>query len=317
MWENGEDLRAPWLMHLHHQRKFPSLTMCKQWIHQYQAEGNVLPMQALGNSFSTHEVHGQDLVNLAMYWMVHPKAYIDKVHANVHNCNPVNPPYSQSQIYCVELRLGLFWKAASTTSNLADSPVNLFKRHEYWSQAFPDGVAGESTRDLIDIDESGYRLNSQNRSFGKVSREKRYNARGMCKNGDGGVNLLMAILGDERDGHSFSLMFFFDFMLELCNWLVVNHPGHQFLFPVDNLNIHKHPMIIHLIYSRSHRVVFRAPYWSWDGSIEYVFNTLQTRLQSDHIGVDDEFALVNKINNIIGLIPSFKQYFLHAGFPDN
>jgi hypothetical protein len=76
-------------------------------------------------------------------------------------------------------------------------------------------------------------------------------------------------------------------------------------------------MIIHLIYSRCHCVVFHAPYWSYDSSIEYVFNTLQTRLQSDHIGVDDKFALVNKINNIIGLIPSFKQYFLHIGFPDN
>jgi hypothetical protein len=244
--------------------------------------------------------------------MVHPKAYIDEVRAYVHNCNPTNPPFSQSQIYCAELQLGLFWKVAFTTSNLAYSPVNLFKHHENWSQAFPDGVAGESTCDLTDIDESGYRLNSHNRSFGKVTREKCCNSCGKYKNGNGGVNLLMAILGDERDGHSFSfhkyytkggtdLLCIFDSMLKLCNWLAVNRPGHQFLFIMDNLNIHKHPMIIHFIYSRGHRVVFRAPYWSCDGSIEYVFNTLQTRLQSDHIGVDDEFA----------------QYFLHVGFPDN
>ena len=62
---------------------------------------------------------------------------------------------------------------------------------------------GESTRDLIDIDERGYRLNSQNRSFGKVIREKRCDARGKYKNGDGGVNLLMAVSGDERVGQSF------------------------------------------------------------------------------------------------------------------
>jgi hypothetical protein len=211
---------------------------------------------------------------------------------------------------------------------LAYSPVNLFKRHEYWSQAFPDGVAGESTRNLIDIDESGYRLNSQYFSFGKGTREKRCNARGKYKNGDGGVNPLMAILGNERDDHSFlfhkcytkggtDLLRFFDFMLKLCDWLAVNRLGRQFLFTMDNLNIHKLPVIIHLIYSHGHCVVFRAPYWSCDGSIEYVFNTLQTKLQSDHIGVDDEFALLNKINNIIGSIPSFKQYFLHIGFPDN
>jgi hypothetical protein len=41
MWENGEDLRAPRLMQLHHQRKFPSLSMCEHWIHQYQAEGKL------------------------------------------------------------------------------------------------------------------------------------------------------------------------------------------------------------------------------------------------------------------------------------
>jgi hypothetical protein len=89
-----------------------------------------------------------------------------------------------------------------------------------------------------------------------------------------------------------------------------------FLFAIDNLNIHKHQMIIHFIYSHCHCVVFCAPYWSCDGSIEYVFNTLQTRLQSDHIGVDDKFALVNNINQIIGLILSFKHYFLHIGFLD-
>jgi hypothetical protein len=41
MWENREDLRAPWLMQLRHQRKFPSLSTCERWIHQYQAEGKL------------------------------------------------------------------------------------------------------------------------------------------------------------------------------------------------------------------------------------------------------------------------------------
>jgi hypothetical protein len=76
-------------------------------------------------------------------------------------------------------------------------------------------------------------------------------------------------------------------------------------------------MIIHLIYSPGHHVVFLALYLSCDGSIEYVFNMLQTRLQSDYIGADDKFALINKINQIIRTIPSFKQYFLHFGFPLN
>jgi hypothetical protein len=47
----------------------------------------------------------------------------------------------------------------------------------YWNAAFPDGVSGESTRDVIDIDESNYKLESQNRKFGKVTGEKRCDAR--------------------------------------------------------------------------------------------------------------------------------------------
>jgi hypothetical protein len=62
------------------------------------------PEASFGKQFSsTREVHGQDLVNLAMYWMVRPKAYIDEVRAYIHHRNPANPLYSQSQIYCAEL----------------------------------------------------------------------------------------------------------------------------------------------------------------------------------------------------------------------
>ena len=69
----------------------------------------------------------------------------------------------------------------------------------YWNAAFSDGVSGESTRDVIDIDESNYKLESQNRKFGKVTREKRCDARGKYKKGAGSVSLLMAILGVTRE----------------------------------------------------------------------------------------------------------------------
>jgi hypothetical protein len=40
-------------------------------------------------------------------------------------------------------------------------------------------------------------------------------------------------------------------------------------------------------------------------------------LQMEINGVDNVFQLVNKINVIIGGMPSLKRYFLHVGFPDN
>jgi hypothetical protein len=274
------------------------------------------------------ELHGQDLINLALYQTIRPKAYIDEVRAYVHNRNPANHPYSQSQIIRAEQRLGLFQKVGSTTSDCAYLPLNQFKRDQYWGAAYPLGVQGESTGDVIDLDESGYKLESQNRKYGKVTRQRRCDARGRYKKGAGTISLLMAISGDERAGQAFSFhqtyteggtdqFRFYSYMLELCNWLDANRNGRSFLFTMDNLNIHKHAMIINMIYSRGHRVVYRAPYWSCDGAIEYVFNTLQTNLQVDVNGVGTVYQLVNKINTIIANMPQFKCYFIHVGFADN
>ena len=58
-----------------------------------------------------------------------------------------------------------------------------------------------------------------------------------------------------------------------------------------------------------------APYWSCYGAIEYIFNTLQMRLQMDIQGVENVLGLVNKINGIIGDVYLFEKYFFHVGFP--
>ncbi len=97
-----------------------------------------------------------------------------------------------------------------------------------------------------------------------------------------------------------NLWCFYNFMMELCNWLEANRPGQDVLFTMDNLNIHKHPSIFNLIHERGHHFVFCAPYWSCDGAIEYVFKMLQTRLQMGMQGVENVLGLVNKINGTIG-----------------
>jgi hypothetical protein len=63
---------------------------------------------------------------------------------------------------------------------------------------------GESTRDVIDINESNFKLETQNQKFGKVTRERRCNAWGKYQKGTGTVSLLMAISSDERVGEAFS-----------------------------------------------------------------------------------------------------------------
>ena len=91
-------------------------------------------------------------------------------------------------------------------------------------------MRGESTRDVIDIDESNYKLESQNRKFLKVNPERRCDAQGKYKKGAGSVSLLMAISGDERAGEAYSfhrsfteggtnLWRFFNSMRNLMDWL--------------------------------------------------------------------------------------------------
>jgi hypothetical protein len=184
-----------------------------------------------------------------------------------------------------------------------------------------------ATDEMIDIDEAKFKLESSDRSFGKVAREFRANIRGKYKKGVPGTNLIMAISGDGTNPYSFHRQYteggtdlarFYTFMRDLIADLQTRFPGRRFTFTMDNLNIHRHNLILNMIRDAGFRVVFRAPYWSYDGAIEYVFNTIHTYLEMDNgLVMENIDALVNRINLIIGSMDSFRRYFLHVGFQDN
>ena len=257
--------------------------------------------------------------------MVRPKAYLHEIRAYIHNRNQTVMPYSDAQIHRAEQRLGIFTKVASSTSNEAYRPINLNRRADYWREAYPLGVNDQDTKYMIDIDEAGFRLNDKDRKRGKVTSQKRADARGMYKKGVKGTNLLMGISGDAQDPFEFHQMFseggtdlwrFFCFMEDFIEWLDLNRPNETFCFTMDNLNIHKHPLILDMIEDAGHRIVFRAPYWSCDGPIEYVFNTIHVKLQMNDTGVKTTAALEKEIDDIIfGMVDaSFYPYFRHVGF---
>ena len=100
---------------------------------------------ATGSRHYTREVNVVDLVNLTLFWLVCPKAYIDEVCTYVLNQNPVNLPYSQSQIVRANHMLGLTRKAAFSTSDRAHLPLNMHICYLYRNAPFPDRVLGEST----------------------------------------------------------------------------------------------------------------------------------------------------------------------------
>ena len=72
-----------------------------------------------------------------------------------------------------------------------------------------------------------------------------------------------------------------------------------------------------LILNSGHRVVYRAPYWAVDGSIEYVFNTIHSLVEVlfNTITTLDELKAV--VDDIVTTMPSFQSYFEHVGFNYN
>ena len=106
-------------------------------------------------------------------------------------------------------------------------------------------------------------------------------------------------------------------MEDFIAWLDVNRAGETFCFTMDNLNIHKHPLILDLVDNAGHRIEFRAPYWSCDGAIEFVFNTIHVKLHMSDNDVETTDDLINEIDDINFHMAdhSFYPYFYDVDFP--
>ena len=90
-------------------------------------------------------------------------------------------------------------------------------------------------------------------------------------------------------------------MHDSIEYLNVKRPGVNYCFTMDNLSIHKNPIITALVENAGHCVVYCAPYWLCDGAIEYVFNTIHTKLQmpNDLTGATTLDDLRDKLDDII------------------
>ena len=66
-----------------------------------------MPKAPTGNKESRREINGVDLVNLALYRLVRPAAYLSEVKAYIYNRNPTNLPYSDCWLCFFPRR---FWK---------------------------------------------------------------------------------------------------------------------------------------------------------------------------------------------------------------
>ena len=86
---------------------------------------------------------------------------------------------------------------------------------------------------------------------------------------------------------------------------------------MDNLSSHHNLQMTIIIFNAGHSIVFRAPYYSVDGPIEYVFNTTQGTLQiNNHLSIDVP-TLFEELLNAVADIPNGVAYSITCGFTLN
>ena len=147
-------------------------------------------------------------------------------------------------------------------------------------------------------------------------------------NRDAKLNLMMAVSADaaydmewhdcwpQEEGGT-NLFRVYTFFERIMDRLHDDHPGRSFCFTMDNLGTHHNPLLLDRIEERGHKYLFRAPYWSVDGPMEYVFNSIHVFLLDYFRDVDNLDELGTRLDAIIAGMGNFIQYFLHVGFPNN
>lgn len=324
--QNGDNPNNdPAIQLLQIQHKFPSSSTINRWMNQWLTTGHLLPKRRTGNKRAERELCGREIVDLALFRTLKPKAHLAELNAYIFNrsLDPDNHQFhSHSQLVRGEQRLDIRMVRASTTAFQAFFPINLQKRDNYWYLPYPYGMVGIATDDTIDLDECGLFLEMSKRKYGKVFRGLRASQAGPYTRTDK-VNLLMAILGDRNNPMRWEVMWtdggttiilFYHFLTRIINDLAQRYPGRCFTFTMDNLNSHKNPVITSLIYNSGHRLVYRAPYYAVDGPIEYIFNTIQAALTWQLGNINNTDELIQAVRDIIASIPSFREYFVHVGF---
>jgi hypothetical protein len=136
-------------------------------------------MRAMGNHHADREVQGTDLMQLALYQAIFPKATISKCRAYLYNIDPTKDPYSGSQVHQAEHQFGIL--ASEST------------KHElYWTLPPLLGMRGVPISDIVDVDEAGFFLEHSDQRHGKTVLCLRCSQNGVYRNGEK-VNLLLAI----------------------------------------------------------------------------------------------------------------------------
>ena len=119
----------PIITQLRNQHEYPSMSSENRWDNLLQNLGHFRACHRSGNKWGT-VLCDQDLILLALYRVVYPKAQQAEINAYLYRSNFGNPGwrfYSKSQITKAEHQIGLSRKAGSTTAYQALLPINILK----------------------------------------------------------------------------------------------------------------------------------------------------------------------------------------------
>lgn len=263
-------------------------------------------------------LRGHESVLLALYRLAWPKATLDQVRAFI--ARRTGRLYSRADVSLRESQLGLTRKVGSTTAWQAFTPMNLYRRQQFWSAPYPVGVAGTARAALIDVDEFAVTVDKCNARRGKAGRGIRVRQRGHYEKGDH----YTGIIGVSPCGHVwFRLMHqagmngaeFLSFLLHIFANPPANAPAARTVL-FDNLGCHTSPTIFNAVQAAGHRYVCRPPYRPCDGPVEYCIHQVEENLvkmayvvnPGDRLGFEQ--AIFDCVSNITGI----DETFVHCGY---
>lgn len=321
---NGTD-NSQVIQQLQGQKKYPHPMSVQRFANRTNLYGHCRAFRHTGNNHAEREIEGQHLIQLALYRSCCPKATGGEVNAFLYNMNTHDPRYeiySNSQITRAEQRLNLTTKRSSTTAYQALLPHIILKRNLFWNANYPVGIADCDPRNMIDIDEAGWSVDTCNRTSGKTVVGERCREVGPYSKTQK-VTVLLGVSGDDqspdrwldrwREGGT-TVTKFLDFIRSIIEEIGPGTPARRRVFVMDNLRSHQNNAIKAVIHGHGHRIVFRAPYYPVDGAIEYVFNVLHCALQLRLCSIRTTDDMETQIDNIVHSMEEFSCFFAHCGF---
>lgn len=208
------------------------------------------------------------------------------------------------------------------TTSKAFTPRALALRWNFWTLPPPYGIQTVPRTAFIDVNQAKIIVDYINvRGYAKAHLQIPEPLSEGFSGESSGRLVTMAVSGSAegyrklmlRDQDWTEPQTFFEFMDEMLQEIGPAGDGNRRVFMMDELDIDvfHNLFIIQKIIHAGHEVVFRAPYWSKDGPIEYFFNALDGGLRKGMLNVQDIADIEERIKDVVRSHSDVVPFFEH------